>query len=87
MKLPSKEQCLEWAKKEKATQHIYESSPGLDQWQLEEDDLQALIHRAYREGAEAMREKAAKKCYDMAYASTEPMKYMECELAIRNLKV
>lgn len=56
MKPPSKEKCLEWAHKH----------PDISQAMCHDivSDLviQALIHRAYKEGAEAMREEAAKLC-------------------------
>ena len=52
MKLPSREQCLEMAEElvESRYGHVYK---------IHAADIEALIHRAYREGAEAMRDEAA----------------------------
>lgn len=73
MKLPSREQCLEWANR-----HFIKTN-NLTKYQIEHAYAQA-----YREGAEAMREEAASVAFKMAHSDEEACEVSE---AIRNLKV
>lgn len=84
MKLPSKEKCLELA------------APGRPHY-VPDDYLMFVIHRAYREGAAAMREEAKEVCRAKAILQDDAYRYglTPCNgdladmlyEAIRNLKV
>ena len=107
MKLPSREQCLEWAK-EVGIGGAYvcgkpDECPDDDDcchhnirdgvW-VKDGKIQAIIHRAYKEGAEAMREKAENKLEKELCNRPDdpPANYFDGGLrhgqkVIRNLKV